>query len=537
MNLPINRRDFLSFLGYSAAATAFRPSLAFSGFIFDQGKIPFTALTPGISDQVRLADGFTFHRILTEGDVLTVEGLQFGSDADFNAFFPTSKTGQEGILWTNHEDFTPLFNNPNAEEFYGTGTKSLEQVQKEQAIVGGSLVRIYRKADGQWTYTKNDPLNRRISAQTTIPFVSSEPILGARSAVGTMANCAGGRTPWGNVLTCEENVHLFYGEAIYAPDGTRTLRPSYHGWEKHFPYPPEHYGWVVEINPLTGAAKKLTGLGRFCHEGATVKQTSDGRCVVYMGDDTPNQCIYKFISDRPGSLDSGKLYVAKISEGKWLPLNREESPVLRDYFKSNLDILIRTREAAALVGGTPMNRPEDIEIDPRTGAVLVCLTNNKLAGDYFGSILKIEELNNDPMNLEFRASVFIPGGANTGFACPDNLVFDRLGNLWVTTDVSGTQIGVGEYKPFGNNSLFYIPMSGPDAGRAFRVASAPMDAEMTGPTFSADGRTLFVSIQHPGETSRKLNNLNSHWPEGGNSIPKSAVIGLGGPMMDKILGF
>jgi secreted PhoX family phosphatase len=179
-----------------------------------------------------------------------------------------------------------------------------------------------------------------------------------------------------------------------------------------------------------------------------------------------------------------------------------------------------------MVGATPLNRPEDIEIDPKTGNIFISLTNNFAVGDYMGKILKIVEKNGDPLSLDFEASTFLMGGKNTGFASPDNLAFDNSGNLWMVTDITGSLIGKDPFTPFGNNGLFKIPLSGPNAGSAIQMGSAPNEAELTGPSFSPDYKTLFLSVQHPGEKSKSLQQLTSHWPQGGDSIPSSAVVAI-----------
>ena len=75
-------------------------------------------------------------------------------------------------------------------------------------------------------------------------------------------------------------------------------------------------------------------------------------------------------------------------------------------------------------------------------------------------------------------------------------------------------------------------MSGAHAGIPVQVASAPPGAELTGPTFSPDGRTLFLSVQHPGEGSDTTGALSSHWPGGGDALPRPGVIGISGPLLD-----
>jgi secreted PhoX family phosphatase len=254
-----------------------------------------------------------------------------------------------------------------------------------------------------------------------------------------------------------------------------------------------------------------------------------------MGDDGENECIYKFVADKPGTLRSGTLYVADFKLGRWLPLDRQQSKILRDKYPTHQDLMVATREAAKLIGGTPMDRPEGMARHPKTGQVIVSLTNNvdKSPINYFGSLLSIDEQNGDPLSLAFRHDTFVAGGGASGLACPDNVVFDKNGGLWVTTDISGKVINQGPYKDFGNNALFYIATEGPEAGRPQRIASAPIEAEFTGPCMMPDGETILLSVQHPGETSKSTDKPTSRWPD--RKQPRSAVIAITGPAIKKRL--
>ena len=196
--------------------------------------------------------------------------------------------------------------------------------------------------------------------------------------------------------------------------------------------------------------------------------------------------------------------------------------------------MIRLREASKLVGGTRLDRPEDIEIDPHTGAVLISLSNNKPKGNLHGSILKLEEAQGQYDSLTFKPSNFLAGGEATGFSCPDNMAFDTAGNLWFTSDMSGSSMKKPAYAAFKNNGLYVIPRRGPQSGQVLQVASAPNDAEFTGPCFSPDGKTLFLSVQHPGETSPSVKELTSRWPGGGNTIPRPAVVTISGSGLENL---
>ena len=370
----------------------------------------------------------------------------------------------------------------------------------------------------------NSKYNRRVTGQTRIPFSKNIKIEGESSALGMISNCAGGVTPWGSILTCEENYDSFYGEREHKK---KTKSPSRMGWERFYNQPPEHYGWVVEVNPKTGAAKKLVSLGRFMHESATVTTSAQGELVCYSGDDKAGEFLYKFISSSKNSLEDGILYVANTKAGKWLPIDIKESPILKAEFSSTTEALTHCRKAARILGATPLDRPEDIEVHPITGDVFICLSNNKKEGNYHGSLMKVTESKKDP--LSFVSDTFYPGGED--FSCPDNIVFDQKGNLYLACDISGKSIGKAPYKKFGNNGLYVIPVSGKNAGKAIQIASAPNDAEFTGLCFSDDESTLFISVQHPGERTKSLDKLTSHWPGAKGDIPKPGVIQLRGPLL------
>ncbi|KQC30362.1 PhoX family protein [Flagellimonas eckloniae] len=551
--MEYNRRKFISFLGKASLSTAVLPpfligcgntstptakTLKMDSQILDRlKKLPLNGLSPSNKDDLLLATGLDYHIIIRWGDEIS-KNDRFGFNNDFTCFIPFDDDDPtDGLLWVNHEYVNPLFVSGFDFEKYENPTahRTKEQVDKEMYNVGGSIVRIKEK-DGKWKVIKNDPHNRRITAKTPMELNWDHPIKGASTVIGTHSNCSGGITPWKTFLTCEENYDSFFGETVYDQDGRPAHRDSSKGWEKFYPYPPEHYGWVVEVDPKDGSAQKHVAIGRYAHECCTLYELSDKRIVAYSGDDKNNEHLYKFISSEPGSLKEGTLYVADTVNGKWLPLDWQTQPALKDRFKDQTEVLVRTREAAKILGATPLNRPEDIEIDPITGSVFVSLTNNYDKNDFHGSILKIEETDGKYDALTFNASTFMAGGEENGFSCPDNLAFDMAGNLWFTSDMSGSKMNKedGLYMAFKNNSLFVVPRHGKDQGKIIRLASAPNDAELTGPWFSPDGKTLFLSVQHPGEQTTDLNDPTSKWPFDKDGIPKSSVVAITGNLIEKM---
>jgi len=88
--------------------------------------------------------------------------------------------------------------------------------------------------------------------------------------------------------------------------------------------------------------------------------------------------------------------------------------------------------------------------------------------------------------------------------------------------------------PVRTTSLFVIPRYGKEEGKVIRLISAPNDAELTGPWFAPDGKTLFLSVQHPGEQTSDINKPTSKWPFDDDGIPKPAVVAITGDLIEKM---
>jgi len=525
-----SRRDFLKFLGSSAIATSSFPLLSnctstnantagAKSYYSSLGSL--SMLPPSREDKLGLIPELKYQLLLSSFTSINKKNELFGFNCDYTAFIPLKGDKNEGILWVNHESPPPAiyFNQ-------STSTKpSKDRINKEMESVGGSLIHLKKNILNNWDIVIDSPYNRRLSGNSPIPFAADSVVHGSSKSIGTMGNCAGGITPWGTFLSCEENTDDYFGTVELKKNGEIKRTPSkYYQWDLYFDRPAEHYGWVLEIDPLTGSAKKHLSMGRFAHECATTIEVADGRCVVYLADDAEEEHLYKFISHKKGFLETGDLYVADLTKGKWLSLDLKKSPELQKVFKTNIDILTHTRVAAKIMGATPLDRPEDIEIDPRSGAVYVTLTNNKKRNNYFGKILKIEEDKNDHTSMTFKASDFLIGGETSGIACPDNLCFDPSGHLWITNDISSSALNSDPYKKFANNGLYFVPLNGKNAGVPIQIASAPVGAELTGPSFSPDGSSLFLSVQHPGEGSILEKGYTSTWPTGVKPLPSIVVI-------------
>ena len=404
---------------------------------------------------------------------------------------------------------------------------------------------------------------------------------------GTLNNCGNGWTPWGTYLTCEENFNQYFGTTNTAsPGALRNTNQTRYGldnngtsrkyeeyfdrfdWQKE-PNEANRFGWIVEIDPFdpTSTPKKRTALARIKHENAAYAIAADGRVVIYMGDDQANDYIYKFVStgtyvegnlvNNRNLLDSGTLYVAKFAAGtasgdmmgtgEWLPMTTS-NPALSAY-ASQAEILVNTRLAADMLGATPMDSPEWVSVHPQTQEVYVTLTNNSgralanvddanpRAANRYGQIVRWREAGGNPTALTFEWDLFVLAGNPTVYSAtdadpqtalkagssnvtvdntfnsPDGLGFDATGRLWIQTD--GSYSNTGDYAGQGNNQML---CADPTTKEIRRFFVGPKECEVTGLTFTPDSKTLFINIQHPGEGG------NSHWPQGGTALPRSATV-------------
>ncbi len=511
------------------------------------------------------------------------QSLQFGYNNDYVGYLGLEpKKGQEAraLLCVNHEYPIAGLMFPNFPKD-GYEKLSAEQVAITQAATGNSIVEVGLK-DSEWSVNTNSKYNRRISTLDTEIEISG-PAAGhhrlktsadkhGRVVIGTMNNCAGGMTPWGTYLTCEENFNNhFLGEIPdNHPEAENHARYNvpydYTNWGKHDkrfdigvePNEPNRFGWVVEIDPLNPKSrpKKRTALGRFKHEGGETIVAPDGRLVVYMGDDQQFEYLYKFVSrdtvnlDRPKAnqdlLDHGTLYVAKFyDEGylEWLPLEHGNGP-LQAEFESQADVLINVRKAADLLGATPMDRPEDVVPNKENGKVYVMLTNNSKRKEannanprvenYFGHIIELTELDNDFTSTRAYWDVMVKCGnpdvpnhqamwnpktsKNGWFASPDNAVVDPSGRLWVSSDQGGKAFMSGT-----NDGLWALETEGSMRGTGKMFFRVPNGAELCGPAFSDDGESLFVAVQHPGDTGKpgevRAETASTQWPDFADGMP------------------
>ena len=577
----------------AAGAAAARPLLGFK------------AIPTATSDAVVVPVGYVAQPLAPWGEPVGVAGnmpawradagnsaaeqaVQMGMHHDGIHFYPIEGSSTRGLLAMNHEYVDDGLLHPG-----GLADWSAEKVAKSQAAHGVAVIEVELQR-GEWQMVRPSPYARRISART--PFALRGPAAGhalmrtaadpaGRTVLGTLNNCASGKTPWGTYLSGEENF-AYYFSGVDQPDAHQARwglrKTAFFNWpvfDERFDaarHPNEYnrFGWVVEIDPMdaTSTPVKRTALGRAAHEGAWVAVTQDNRAVVYSGEDSRFEYIYKFVSRdaiAPAGrgltqaqanrelLDHGTLSVARFDadgSGSWLPLVHGQGPLTTaNGFADQGEVLIKTRQASDLLGATRMDRPEWMAIDQNAREVYCALTNNSERGapgkpgvdaanpranNVMGQIIRWKEdadfsgttmrwdhlvLAGDPANPRAEAQGNIKGDI---FACPDGLYLDARGVLWIETDMHASQMYRGELARIGNNQLLACDRA---TGEIRRFLTGPTNCEITGATQTPDGTTMFINIQHPGENASDRSDPAdptkfSRWPSGGR--PRSATVAI-----------
>ncbi len=512
----------------------------------------------------------------------SAQQLQFGDNNDGMSLFSLGE--DRALLVVNHEytNYKFLFDHQGAMMI----ADDVKKAQAAHGV--SVLEIIYHQGrwqvDSNSQYSRRITANTPM--EITGP-VAGHPLLmtgadpGGRQVLGTLNNCANGQTPWGTYLTCEENFNVYFysTEKVSLSEdqlrygiGTRDAGYQWYLFDERFdisrhPQESHRFGWVVEIDPTDPEAvpKKRTALGRFKHENAALTVNDDRHVVVYLGDDQGGEHIYKFISRDPldpndstnnlDLLEEGSLYVARFDaepgelqgRGEWLELSHGKNGLTpQNGFADQAEILTFARRAATQVGATTMDRPEWVAVHPSGKTVFCTLTNNKHRGqkenqpvgganprakNRYGQIIRWQPDGGDHTATTFAWDLYLLAGnplvhqdslyagssninADNMFNSPDGLGFDRDGRLWIMTD--GKTSNKGQFAGMGNNQML---CSDPDTGEVRRFLTGPVGCEITGIAFSPDYQTMFVGVQHPG-----VDDKSSHFPAGGNSVPRSSVV-------------
>lgn len=475
----LSRRSFMLGSAGTGAMAVFG-SMGLTGCLSSGGSndpapsaqlLGFTAVAKSLADAIVLPAGYSYSVLCALGDPLRAATAAYkndGTDGDFEnrfgdhhdgmEYFGLSATGtpdpssnDRALIGLNHEATT----DENKASFFihangGTATlpRPTAELDKEMAIHGISVFEI-RKNAGKFSYVQNSPFNFRIHQNTEVdihgPLRGHDLAKTAYSTNGTVArgtlnNCGTGHTPWGTLLTGEENWSGYFtrngtDNAARGNDKSVTSLNRYgraqgaasrHGWEGDMTdagradrykrwdisllgaaavddYRNElnTMGYIVEVDPYdqTRKARKRTALGRFAHEAAAFSVPTAGKpLAIYQGDDARNEYIYKWVSAQNWSaadaqpadrlatgdkyLETGKLYAARFNAdgtGQWIELSFS-NPTIAGFagyaFADQADVCVNSRLAADAVGATKMDRPEWSAVNSANGEVYFTLTNN-----------------------------------------------------------------------------------------------------------------------------------------------------------------
>ncbi len=423
-----SRRGLLKGAGAGALLVGLGPALPAAAQVFPSpspgspsgaggsagGALTFRPVPPNVTDELITSPGYMYSIVMRWGDPVTsgapafdidrqsaaAQEQQFGYNCDYLALLPLSegrRNDRRTLLVVNHEYTDEQLMFPGVDTPKSPTTD--EQKRIAMAAHGLSVVELRRVGNsGQWRPAplRSTRRNRRITMTTPMQMTGaaagSEYVRTAADpsgtrVLGTLNNCAGGTTPWGTTLHGEENFNQYFGTPPTAPitEDVREPRLARYGistkalpdrrWDQVDPRfdlskePNEvnRFGWIVELDPYDpqSVPKKRTALGRFKHEGATVRIAEDGRVVAYSGDDERFDYIYKFVSKGtfdPGEgqqarahnmtlLDEGDLYVGQFrgdspeaeidgtgrlpsdeqfdGTGRWIPLVKDGQSMIR----------------------------------------------------------------------------------------------------------------------------------------------------------------------------------------------------------------
>ena len=504
-----------------------------------------TSILHALGDPLSLADAAwandgsesadSYNRRVGDGH----DGMHYFGLSDAGAY--SASRSDRGLLCVNNEYVVRPYGLHASGRTSGA-TRVATEVDKEVNAHGVTICEVRRGASGTgMTMVRGSSFNRRITSATPMDFAG--PVKGSSlvktkysadgsSTRGTNNNCANGYTPWGTYLTCEENftnvVSRAAGDdALRSPAEVTALNryrlkqgtASSYLWDTPTTGTADDYarwtasvtgasatddyrnafntfGWVVEIDPFDPSSKpvKRSALGRFAHEGAWPCNPVAGKPLVfYMGDDSQNEYIYKFVSAANWDaadigkglaagakyMDAGTLYVAKFNtdgSGTWVELTFGKNGLTAANaiypFANQADVLTHARLAADSVGATKMDRPEWGAVNPANGEVYMTLTNNSSRtasntdtanpryyedlksgtttqkGNVNGHIIRWREAGSDAAAVTFAWDIYLFGAEATAaanvnlskltdvndFSSPDGLWFDKNGMLWIQTD-------------------------------------------------------------------------------------------------------
>lgn len=439
----LSRRQLLSSMLVAAAA----PMSAAAARNGDR----FGPLLPDPGALLDLPKGFRYSVIANAGDEMA-DGLLVPPRADGMAAFSADE-GRVKLV-CNHE------NHPSSGGAFGPGNKRLEAL------------------DPALLYDRGAGVTPGTGGTTTITYdpATGESLEQRMSLAGTEINCAGGPTPWGSWLSCEE---------CFESPGTSFQRARVIRRE-------QRHGYVFEVNvnrPERSVATPLTGLGRFEHEAAAVDPANG---IVYLSEDKHRSLLYRFLPDVPGRLaEGGRLQALAISESPSFDTRnwaRPDALQIGDWHDvSWIDLedpdpdSNELRLAGFEAGAARFARGEGLTFADDS----LFMTATIGGPDRLGQIFEYRPYRRPVPGREGRLRLLVESRRDSQLKNADNLTMAPWGDLVVCEDTSGHCGLVGVTRD----------------GAQYPIAeNAYSNSELAGICFAPDGRTMFVNIQHDGRT-------------------------------------
>jgi secreted PhoX family phosphatase len=396
----------------------------------------FVSVQPSAQTPTLVIPSTHVYQMLTQtGDAYSTGTGTVKAANDFTGYVPIAGSSTNGYLSINHEG-------------------------SSAASSGVSILDLqYNNTSKLWN----------VSAKNAVDF---GPV------VGTYNNCSGGTTPWGTVITCEENTPT-------AP--TDSNNDGY-----------LDFGWNVELNPATRAVKdqnadgtpdKLWRMGRMKHENVVV--AADQKTVYEGADDGGTSYVYKYVANTAGNLANGTLYVLQLggaigtaTTGTWLVVPNSTPTECNN-----------TTTTATALGATSFAGVEDVEIGPHDGKIYFTSKGSGRVyrfADAAAGVSAFEIFVGQPVGVTNQTYPINYGAGTVQEAWGtgnDNLTFDAYGNLYVLQDDS-------------RNHIWLVKPCHTQAAPAVELfATTPAGSEPTGMTLSPDEKFMFVSIQGPSSTN------------------------------------
>ncbi|MCX6200244.1 MAG: DUF839 domain-containing protein [Bacteroidetes bacterium] len=429
---------------------------------------------------VLIPEGFKYKVLFSEGDTVVMNS---GTHApakgshDMVIYIPIDSSSEHGYIYVNHEE-----HKPNA--LLGDG--------------GGGTIFEVKKEKDEWNV---------VGDFHAIDF----------SNVGeTFRNCGGTLTPNGTVLTTEEEFPLSNTE-INSRFGI-TDTSDYNGKKKFL-----NYGWMVEVNPKTHQAiKKIKNFGRYRHEDAQC--VPDGK-TIYLTSDNKPAIIFKYVAKEKGDYENGQLYAyqqsADAESGTWIEL-----PMQADSLLNIIDVAV-CKGACMCISNEWIEAVDDKLYITESGTNEFDFNSEIAEGGrpakHLNELCRVECNNyRDPfgriLELDLRTNklrVLLNGGVSKKdsmfcFSSPDAMTSVTLHGknyLVISEDTHGNKNGSASAavsaKGETYNEVYFLDLSiqNPTLEDLKRFMSAPEGCETTGNMFTPDGKTYFLSIQHPSTTN------------------------------------